>query len=173
MLVIIPNPNQTTELIRMQKEFIKKANSAPLPHPVFYQNAPLWIFIEENNSFTRDFSKDELKKFSAELTKVELDSSQVYFSKNLQQIVLGIHSRISTTKITLQGELVLCQTATVVNGTSTSECIEPLLNLCKTEIPGGPSKSFPLQLKVFRVANAVKPDSHSFAVTDFVWKKFK
>ena len=173
MLVIIPNPNQTTELIRMQKEFIKKANSAPLPHPVFYQNTPLWIFIVDNNSFNRDFTKEELKKFSAELTKVELDSPQVYFSKNLQQVVLGIHSRISTVQGSFQGSLVLCKTAKVEMPSTTSARIEPSLNLCKAEVVDTLLDKFPLQLKVFRVANAVKPDSHSFAVTDFVWKKFK
>ena len=173
MLVIIPNPNQTTELIRMQKEFIKNANSAPLPRPVFYQNSPLWIFIEENNSFTRDFTKDELKKFSAELTKVELDSPQVYFSKNLQQVVLGCHSRISTNQGSFQGSLVLCKSAKVEMPSTTSERIEPSLNLCKTEVVGTYSENFPLQLKVFRVANAVQPDAHSFEVTGFVWKKLK
>ena len=185
MLVIIPNPNQIAELVRVQKAFIKNANSpagesspARPGTPVFYQHTPLWIFVEPGSSdFSRDFNKEELKGLSAGITKVEIAPPYVYFSENLQQVVLGCQSIISTTSGSLQGEFILCNSvssqagAKVVNHTPTSECAEPSLNLCYAKVLGGAEVSFPLQLKVFRLANAVRLDKHSMAVSDFVWKK--
>lgn len=185
MLVIIPNPNQIAELVRVQKAFIKNANSpagesspARPGTPVFYQHTPLWIFVEPGSSdFSRDFNKEELKGLSAGITKVEIAPPYVYFSENLQQVVLGCQSIISTTSGSLQGEFILCNSvssqagAKVVTHTPTSECAEPSLNLCYAKVLGGAEVSFPLQLKVFRLANAVRLDKHSMAVSDFVWKK--
>jgi hypothetical protein len=161
MLVIIPNPNQIAELVRVQKTFIKNATFPP----VFYQHTPLWIFIEPGSSdFSRDFNKEELKGLSAGITKVEIEPPNVYFSENLQQVVSGCQSIISTTSGSLQGELILCNStsATVVRQSPTSESTE-----------ASPAAHFPLQLKIFRLANAVHPDEHSMAVSDFVWKKLK
>ena len=151
MLVIIPNPNQTASLVHMQKNFIKDSSAQTL----FYQASPLWIFLEDKEFSNRDFSKDELKEFSAAISKVELEHPRVYFSKNLQQMVLGSHSLISTDSRILQGELVLCRS----------------LKDAK-DIPN-PKLFSPMELKIFRIANAVRLDEHSLAVTDFVWKKLK
>ena len=160
MLVLIPNPNQMIELLNAQKAFIQQNNRAD--GPIFYQSTPLWIFAEPGSKeFSRDFLKDELKKFAADIQKVELEHPQVYFSTRLQQIVLGCHSRISINSRILQGELILCNSAKVATPPTTYKCTEPSL------------KNFQMQLKVFRVANAVQPDAHSMAITDFVWKKLK
>lgn len=160
MLVLIPNPNQTAQLVKLQKAFIGS-------HQGFYQQAPLWIFLKDENFSGRDFNKDELKQFSAEITKVELEQPEVYFSDSLQRVVLGSGVSVCTASGVCRAELIICGsvgskggaamvTARGVTGPETSRCTAPLL---------------PTPLKIFRVANAVRLDQHSLAVSDFVWKK--
>lgn len=159
MLVLIPNPNQMAELVQAQKALIAALNASATP--LFYQHSPLWIFFEGKDFSTRDFNKEELKEFAAGLSKVELEYPRAYFSDSLQRVVIGCHSRITCGSEVLQGELVLCQ--------STSSQAGDIPD--KTDFPS--LTYFPQQLKIFRVANAVRPNKHSFAVSDFVWKKLK
>ena len=147
MLVLIPNPNQTARLVKAQKAFIAS-------HQGFYQQAPLWIFLKDKNFSGRDFNKDELKKFSAGITKVELEQPEVYFSDSLQRVVLGSGVSVCTASGVCRAELILCGSVGSQGGVSRG-----------TEI------SLPSPLKIFRVANAVRLDQYSLAVSDFVWKK--
>ena len=164
MLVLIPNPNQTAQLVKLQKAFIGS-------HQGFYQQAPLWIFLKDENFSGRDFNKDELKQFSAEITKVELEQPEVYFSDSLQRVVLGSGVSVCTASGVCRAELIICA-AMVARQTPTAESTEPLLNLCFANVQGTAVQgAFPTKLKIFRVANAVRLDQHSLAVSDFVWKK--
>ncbi len=156
MLVLIPNPNQTALLVKLQKAFIGS-------HQGFYQQAPLWIFLKDETFSSRDFNKDELKQFSAEITKVELEQPEVYFSDSLQRVVLGSGVSVCTVSGVCRAELIICGSlkewegsSIKVTGTPTSESV---------------GLQLPSPLKIFRVANAVRLDQHSLAVSDFVWKK--
>ena len=176
MLVLIPNPNQTAQLVKLQKAFIGS-------HQGFYQQAPLWIFLKDENFSGRDFNKDELKQFSAEITKVELEQPEVYFSDSLQRVVLGSGVSVCTASGVCRAELIICGsvgsqggaamvTARGVTEPETSRCTAPLPNLCFANVQGSAVQgAFPTKLKIFRVANAVRLDQHSLAVSDFVWKK--
>lgn len=144
MLVLIPNPNQTALLVKLQKAFISS-------HQGFYQQAPLWIFLKDEKFSGRYFNKDELKQFSAEITKVELEQPEVYFSDSLQRVVLGSGVSVCTASGVCRAELIIC-------GSVGSQ-------------GGAVQGAFPTKLKIFRVANAVRLDQHSLAVSDFVWKK--
>ena len=180
MLVLIPNPNQLAQLVKMQKAFIKEANAPQ--QPIFYQNTPLWIFLPEDKfslSGNKKLIKDELKELSQSILKVELEEPLVYFSENLQLRVLGSHSRISTTSGVCSAELILCKTASaasVVMKTPTSESDSHLPNICFANVAGKTEGvvsdlTFPLQLKIFRLADAEELAPNTWAVNESVWKK--
>lgn len=164
MLVLIPNPNQLAQLVKVQKAFIKEANAPQ--QPIFYQNTPLWIFLPEDKfslSGNKKLIKDELKELSQSILKVELEEPRVYFSENLQRVVLGSHSRISTESGLCSAELILCDSLPV-KGTAPQ-----IKNLPDTkELFGG---HFPLQLKIFRLAAAEELAPNTYAVNESVWRK--
>ena len=169
MLVLIPNPNQIAELVKIQKDFIEKVNicgnqSAP-SRPIFYQNTPLWIFLPEEQfslSGNEKTIKNELKELSQSILKVELEEPSLYFSEKLQQMVLGAAADISTDSGLCKAELIICKTASVVMETA---------NVAgKTE--GVVSDlTFPLQLKIFRLAAAEELSPGTYAVNESVWRK--
>ena len=174
MLVLIPNPNQLAQLVKVQKAFIKEANAPQ--QPIFYQNTPLWIFLPEDkfsHSGNKKLIKDELKELSQSILKVELEEPRVYFSENLQRVVLGSHSRISTESGLCSAELILCKTASVVMKTPTSEIAEHLPDKCPAFVHGLSEIQFPTQLKIFRLAAAEELAPNTYAVNESVWRKIK
>ncbi len=185
MLVLIPNPNQMSQLVQLQKDFIKNANVPAISDstaPIFYQASPLWIFLPEDKfllSGNEKKIKDELKELSKLILQVELEEPRLYFSEECQQLVLGCHSRISTPKEVCTAELILCKTASAASAASdvmktpTSEIAEHLPDKCPAFVHGLSEIQFPLRLKIFRLAVAVRPNENSLAVSDFVWEKIK
>ena len=164
MLILIPNPNQLAQLVKMQKAFIKEANAPQ--QPIFYQNTPLWIFLPEDKfslSGNKKLIKDELKELSQSILKVELEEPLVYFSENLQLRVLGSHSRISTVSGVCSAELILCDSLPV-KGTASQIKNPP-------DIKELSDLAFPLQLKIFRLADAEEVAPNTWAVNDSVWRK--
>lgn len=190
MLVLIPNPNQIAELVKIQKDFIEKVNicgnqSAP-SRPIFYQNTPLWIFLPEEKfslSGNEKTIKNELKELSQRIKKVELEEPGLYFSEKLQQMVLGAAAYISTDSGLCKAELIICktasvvmETASVVMKTTTSESDSHLLNICFANVAGKTEGvvsdlTFPLQLKIFRLAAAEELSPGTYAVNESVWRK--
>lgn len=158
MLVLIPNPNQTVELVKLQKAFIAE-------HKGFYQHTPLWIFFKDDNFSKRDFNKDDLKKFSAGITKVELDQPEVYFSDSLQRVVLGSGVSISTTSDVCKAELVICGSVSSQGGST--------MEVKQTPASEGSGVHFPFQLKIFRLAAAEQLAPGTYAVNESVWRKIK
>ena len=169
MLVLIPNPNQTAELVKAQKDFLKNSSATVSgtatfpPAPLFYQNTPLWIFLEGQYA-ERDFTKEQLKELAGGIEKVQLSAPQIHFSEKLNQNVFESRAVIKTNKGELEGSLILCKSVKATGTTAQAQDGAP-------QQPA-PSEAF-MTLKIFRVANAVRPDEHSLAVTDFVWKKLK
>ena len=178
MLVLIPNPNQIAELVKIQKDFIEKVNicgnqSAP-SRPIFYQNTPLWIFLPEEKfslSGNEKAIKNELKELSQRIKKVELEEPSLYFSEKLQQMVLGAAADISTDSGLCKAELIICKTASVVMKTPTSEIAEHLPDKCPAFVHGLSEIQFPTQLKIFRLAAAEELSPGTYAVNESVWRK--
>ena len=183
MLVLIPNPNQIAELVKIQKDFIEKVNicgnqSAP-SRPIFYQNTPLWIFLPEEKfslSGNEKTIKNELKELSQRIKKVEIEEPSLYFSEKLQQLILGAAADISTDSGLCKAELIICKTASVVMETTTSESDSHLLNICFANVAGKTEGvvsdlTFPLQLKIFRLAAAEELSPGTYAVNESVWRK--
>ena len=185
MLVLIPNPNQIAELVKIQKDFIEKVNicgnqSAP-SRPIFYQNTPLWIFLPEEKfslSGNEKTIKNELKELSQRIKKVELEEPGLYFSEKLQQMVLGAAAYISTDSGLCKAELIICKTASVVMKTAsvvmktpTSEIAEHLPDKCPAFVHGLSEIQFPTQLKIFRLAAAEELSPGTYAVNESVWRK--
>ena len=166
MLVLIPNPNQLAQLVKMQKAFIKEANAPQ--QPIFYQNTPLWIFLPEEKfslSGNKKLIKDELKELSQSILKVELEEPRVYFSENLQRVVLGSHSRISTESGLCSAELILCDSLPVKGAASQIKNPPDIKELSDL--------TFPMQLKIFRLADAEELAPNTWAVNESVWRKIK
>ena len=186
MLVLIPNPNQIAELVKAQKDFIEKVNicgnqSAP-SRPIFYQHTPLWIFLPEEKfslSGNEKTIKNELKELSQRIKKVELEEPGLYFSEKLQQMVLGAAADISTDSGLCKAELIICKTASaasVVMKTPTSESDSHLPNICFANVAGKTEGvvsdlTFPLQLKIFRLADTEELAPNTWAVNESVWRK--
>ena len=190
MLVLIPNPNQIAELVKIQKDFIEKVNicgnQSALSRPIFYQNTPLWIFLPEEKfslSGNEKTIKNELKELSQSILKVELEEPSLYFSEKLQQMVLGTAAYISTDSGLCKAELIICKTASVVMKTAsvvmettTSESDSHLPNICFANVAGKTEGvvsdlTFPLQLKIFRLAAAEELSPGTYAVNESVWRK--
>ena len=161
-----------------------------LKNHIFCQAMPLWIFLpffDNQLSGDEKNKKDELKEVAAKITLVEIEEPHICFSENLQKAILRCQVSVAEAGGTHQAELILCQSAKVVNHTPASECAETEIFLTQPQSAlqsnstlqtpptpqsnSAPHSPFPMQLKIFRVANAVKPDEYSFAITDFVWKK--
>lgn len=171
MLVLIPNPNQTAELVKVQKDFIEKVNicgnqSAP-SRPIFYQNTPLWIFLPEDKFFlsgNEKTIKNELKELSQRIKKVELEEPSLYFSEKLQQLILGAAADISTDSGLCKAELIICKSVKV-QGKDVYD------GLCRQEEVK--SVKLPSQLKIFRLAAAEELSPGTYAVNESVWRKIK
>lgn len=166
MLVLIPNPNQIAELVKIQKDFIEKVNicgnqSAP-SHPIFYQNTPLWIFLPEDKFFlsgNEKTIKNELKELSQRIKKVELEEPGLYFSEKLQQMVLGAEVRINSESGFCSAELIICRS---VKRQDKTACVN---SLKQKEV------KLPSRLKIFRLAAAEELSPGTYAVNESVWRK--
>lgn len=159
MLVLIPNPNQTAELVKMQKAFIAD-------HQGFYQHTPLWIFLDDGKSdFERDFTKAELKELAGGIQKVELYQPQLYFSKESEREVFASQAVLETEKEEIKGRLILCKSIKSADSSpapqnSDSKALEA-------------TEKALMQLKIFRLANAEKLAPDTYAVNESVWRKIK
>ena len=169
MLVLIPNPNQIAELVKIQKDFIEKVNicgnQRTPSRPIFYQNTPLWIFLPEEKfslSGNEKAIKNELKELSQSIKKVELEEPSLYFSEKLQQMVLGAAAYISTDSGLCKAELIICKSVKVQE----KAVYESLCRQEKEKITGLPS-----QLKIFRLSAAEELSPGTYAVNESVWRK--
>ena len=165
MLVLIPHQNQIAEMVKVQKDFIRKfnkANSTKKPRMIFFQHTPMWIFLPDFDShFSFDDEKNiknQLKKAAEKIIEVEVAGPSLYFSKDLQKQVLGCQTTIKTEFGNCKSELTVCASTASRSG----------LNEAVLE-----AGTFSLKLKVFRLAWAEKIQDSAWAVTESVWKKTK
>lgn len=172
MLIIIPNPNQMLQLVKAQKKIIQQ-NDTSL---IFFQNSPLWIPVfADDLSSQKIWKKDELKQYSAQITSIRISAPTVRFDEERQQFAVSSEVFITHTQDGMRKSLInLCKSVISSENQNTTASILPsqeAIEAFQKKISS--QETFPMSLKVFRVADSCRQGKNSFAVTDFVWKKIR
>lgn len=170
MLVVILHPTEQLKITNLQKEICTKVNSA---EPCIFPTFPLWFPLTAD--FYSDlFSSDELeletsnnnlktllKNISKKIDKLSIDIFQ-----SEQKEIPKLRLNILTDKKTFTSEIPLYQEYKSLN-----ESQKILLNEKVKKLSS--SESFPMSLKIFRIAKAVKLSEKSQGLQAFVWMKIK
>lgn len=164
MLIIIPNPNQMLQLVKAQKKIIQQ-NDTSL---IFFQNSPLWIPVfADALSSQKIWKKDELKQYSAQITSIRISAPTVRFDEERQQFAVSSEVFITHTQDGMRKSLINLCKSVPASILPSQEAIEAFQKKISSQ------ETFPMSLKVFRIANAQQQSSNSSAITDFVWKKIR
>lgn len=148
MLALILNPNDELKLIEYSKNLAEKLTTTDYS---FYTAFPLWSIIDKNKTFKRD----ELKEFSKSILEARLDAplyedNSLYLPLHLDTGAIKIDKRLTLLKAYSKKDTAL-ELSTDINIFS--------------------EENFPMQLKIFKIANVIKLSKNSKALSDFVWKK--
>ena len=148
MLALILNPNDELKLIEYSKNLAERLTTNDCS---FYTAFPLWSIIDKNKTFKRD----ELKEFAKSILEARLDAPLCEDNS----LYLPLH--LDTGEIKIDTRLTLLKAYSKKN---TALELSTDNNISSEE-------NFPMQLKIFKIANVIKHSKNSQALSDFVWKK--
>ena len=169
MIVIVLHSTQELTICRLIKElagFCAKNGS------VVYKKVPLWIPVEDLGKNAGDnltdeeincYDKAQLKQFADRITEVQLlcpkqEDDEVYCPVVINTNTEENKQKQIYTKLTLLQFLQPTEKDFVSEFLSTNTSTETM-NL------------FPMQIKIFRLGNAVQLSKNSTALSNFVWIK--
>ena len=142
MLAVLLNPNDELKLIESTKKIAVNLSEGGSG---FYTAFPLWCIIDEKN-----YTSAELKDFSKSITAITLELP-VYDGALYSPVKIETLSGKIESRLTLLKQYAKKNTA--------------------QELSSDIKEMFPMQLKIFKIANVINLSKNSKAVSDFVWKK--
>ena len=157
MLALILNPNDELKLIEYAEKLAASLYESDFSEDdgSFYTVYPLWTVIDKS----RDYSQEELKDFSKSILGIRLGLLLFDGSSIFLPVQLDIKSQESKTELECRLELLK-----LYGKKNTAQELP-------ADIQKNAAENFPMQLKVFRIANAVNLSRNSRVLSAFVWKK--
>ena len=167
MVVIVLHSTEELKVCRVIKEF---SGFCAKNESVVYKKIPLWIPVEDfcknagdnlTDEETDDYDKAQLKQFADRITEVQLlfpkqEDDEVYCP-----VVITTNSKENKQK-QISTKLTLLRFLKPAEKDFVSEFFKT-----NTET----KNLFPMQIKIFRLGNAVQLSKNTTALSDFVWKK--
>lgn len=146
MIELILHPDDEIKLINLQKEIIKKYND----DFKFVRQMPLWIKLE--NFEEKKYSKDDLKLIAKKITDIQIQKPE------------------------LKNDFIICPVFIFYDDKKLSADLPILKNIkkdseTKKDINLCNENDFPLNIKIFRIANTIIPYKNSIAIQEYIWKK--
>ena len=169
MVVIVLHSTEELKICRLIKEL---SGFCARGGAVVYKKVPLWIPVEElgekeganlTDGEIGGYDKAHLKQLAERITNVQLllpkqDDDEVYCPVVITYNSEDNEHKQITTKLTLLRFLQSAEKDFVSDFLSTNTSTET-------------ANLFPMQIKIFRLGNAVETGRNSFELTDFIWKK--
>ena len=169
MVVIVLHPTQELRLCHLIKEL---SGFCARGGAVVYKTVPLWIPVEElgekeganlADGEIDGYDKAQLKQLAERITNVQLlfpkqDDDEVYCP-----VVITYNSEENEQK-QIMTKLPLFRFLQPAEKDFVSEFLSANTG---TET----ANLFPMQIKIFRLGNAIKTGRNSFELTDFIWRK--
>ena len=167
MVVIVLHSTEELKVCRVIKElsgFCAKNGS------VVYKKVPLWIPVEDLGKNAGDnltdeeingYDKAQLKQFADRITEVQLLCPKQEDDEVYCPVVINTNTEENKQK-QIYTKLTLLQFLKPAEKDFVSEFFKT-----NTET----KNLFPLQIKIFRLANAVQLSKNSTALSDFIWRK--
>ena len=144
MICIILHADDKLKLLKYQKSLIA------LNHPAvtLIRKNPLWISLPADTN--------NLSEISKEIQKITIDEPQLKGDDIKSEVNIVFNNKELKSELTF---LSVYKAHSNNNG--------------KIEIKNPPDLSFPMDLKIFRIAETEKLSDNSYASTASVWKKIK
>ncbi|MCQ2591936.1 MAG: hypothetical protein MJ188_04060 [Treponema sp.] len=185
MLVIAVHSTEEGKIIDFCKKLISDF-SKNFSDFIFYRNIPFFLpvssdFLADSDFLQKDissdfsatdFSNDELKKLAGKIKALQIEAP--VFSKDFTSILLPLKieafNENHNSFCTYFSFFPLIKTILKNNAFTEEQKLE-LQNLLDKK--NAASELFPMQLKIFRLANQEQIDKITTGLTSFVWKKIK
>ncbi|MBO4858300.1 MAG: hypothetical protein J5527_07285 [Treponema sp.] len=169
MVVIVLHSTEELKICRLIKEL---SGFCARGEVIVYKKVPLWIPVDElgekaganlADGEIDGYDKAQLKLLAERITNVQLlfpkqDDDEVYCPVIISYNSEDNEQKQITTKLTLLRFLQPVEKDFVSEFLSTNTGTET-------------ANLFPMQIKIFRLGNAIKTERNSFELTDFIWRK--
>jgi len=158
MLTLLFNPNDELKLINYSKEVLRKLTKE---NQTFYISYPLWISLAD-----KSYTKEELKAFAKTIKGLYIEEAL------FNETSLYCPVKIITEEKTIYSSLTLLKKYSFSASEACDKAPQSTNNKEEKKITAEENKiNFPMQLKIFRIANAIEISKNTKALSDFVWKK--